>query len=407
MKGQYFLPMILLALFLVTMVFVYYSSTSQITIYQVYSYQPTLADNLAKITSDIKQAYVESIYLGDPNHLTNVITQLEAQASSRGDVLVVSCSNGSEGNFFWLYCSLNLSNGENQALTDFNFTYTVPFKIKTYVDPYFAQETDYFYKGETVYLWISGNNSDHLLVNVYDPYGRIYTNWTGQFENWHWNASFKPSISGNWTIVAEDTNTSKTTSKKIHINVIQITLKTFNSNGTAQTDFYPGETVNVSVWLEDLLGNKPNCSVKIDFTNAIGKQTYSLEGTAKSGFYTGLVKLSPWEIPGNMTITATEHCYWSQDQLNITILSTYWDRFIKIEPPRMYYNRPHTQVFGTTCGYSEWYTSNETNYSIVPFYVENTSTDTALLVNQTTLVIDVPNANISWIHLLGSKRVIS
>ncbi len=406
MKGQYFLPMVLLALFLVTMIFVYYSSTNQVAIYQTYSYKPTLGDKLSKVVSDIKQAYVESIYLGNPSHLDEVITQLTSQAAQRGETLLVSCARGEAGNNFWVACSVNLTSGEDLAKTKFNYTYVVPFNIKTYLDPYFAQETSYFYKGDKVYLWISGNNSDKVAVKVYDPYGIVYTNWTGQFENWHWNASFTPSISGNWTISAEDLNTSQVTTKRIYVNVIQITLKTFNSNGTEQTDFYPGETVNVSVWLKDLYNNQPNCSVKVDFTNAIGKQAYSLEGLAEDGFFTGLVKLSPWEIPGNMTITATEHCYWSQDQINITILGTYWDRFVKIEPPRMYYNKPHTEVFGSTCGYSDWYSSNETSYNIVPFYIENTSSNTNLLINQTTLVIDVPNVNVSWIHFLGSKRVI-
>ncbi len=404
MKGQYFLPMTLLALLLVSLILVYYSSTNQAVTYETYSYNPGLASYLEKARTTIMKSLVDSIYNGDSNEINTTIDAIKENAGRMGNTFNASCTNGENNNTFWVNCTLSLESKDTNLTSRFNYTYTVPFNIRTFSDENYSNETDYFYRGNTVFIWVSGNNSDHINVSIFDPYSRLVKNWTSQLTNWHWEGNFKPSISGNWTIKVEDINTSQTVEKKIYVNIVNLDVKTYNSEGIPQTDFYPGDTIQIKVDLSDIWDNKLNCSVKLSFIDSIGKMAYNIQGETVNGVFTKNLTLDPYEIPGNMTITATEHCHYSQKTISITILGENWTKYIEIVPPRMYYNRNYSNVFGANCGYTDWYTSNQTNYSVVPFYVENKSENKTLLVNQSTLVIDVPNFHITKVHFLGSKE---
>ncbi len=403
MKGQYFLPMVLLALFLVSTLFLYYSNLHTTVSYSSYPKNPRLAPYLENAKSCLIHRYIQGIYSGDTS-LDTTVNELKSKAKTLGMQLNVTCTQGSQNSTFWLNCSLECKDEDQKIETKFNYTYTVPFSIKTFSDPDYINETAYFYKGDQVYIWVSGNNSDWINVTILDPYDGVYTNFTGKLENWHWTGDFKPGISGNWTIVANDMNTTERVSKKIHVNIVDLDVKTFDSQGNPQTDFYPGETVNISVALKDLWERGLNCTVKLSFINALGKMAYNIQGETVNGQMNASVRLSPWEIPGNMSVIATEHCYWSQDRVNITILGINWTKYIEITPPRMKYNRNYSDVFGLGCGYAEWYTENQTNYSEVPFYVEIESQNKTLAIHNSTEVIDVPNVYAIKVHYLGSKR---
>ncbi|GEM_PF-7102629 len=413
MKGQYALPIVLLVMFLVVILYSNYSTQTSTSVYRTYSHKPNLAGDLIRYEKALKLAFVESIYSGGTGQVDQVINELKYDAMKNGNYLTISCADGKNNaqSTFWISCTMNLSSGSDIAISRFNYTYTVPFAIRTFLDSDLSYETDYFVSGDTVYYRVTGHNGDDINITIYDPYNRVFEKKSVSIGNWHYDSSFTPTISGNWTIYVENTTMSggmggepsgETVSKVVHVEIVSMEIDTYDEDGNPQNEFAPGDLVNITVALKDMYDQVINCSIKVAIANALGKLAYQLQGQAENGVFSGTITLSPWEESGNMTITATEHCFYSQAEKNITVTPSTVGRFIKVLPPRMIYNKPHQSVFGSSCGYTEWYSSNETYYGIVPFYVKNETNDT-LLVNQTTVTIDVPNANISWIHFIGSR----
>ncbi len=408
MKGQYALPIVLLVMFLVVILYANYSTQTSASVYQTYLYKPNLAGDLTRYEKSLKEAFVESIYTGGTGQVNQVINKMQSDAEERGNTLDINCNSGHDNNksLFWIYCAMNLSSGSDSATIKFNYTYIVPYEIRTFKDSNLSYETNYFLSGNTVYYRITGHNGDKINVTIYDPYNRTFKEENTSIGNWHRDLDFTPTFSGNWTIQVVNTTggeAGENISKTIYVSTVDMKIKTYDNEGNAQTEFLPGENMNITVTINDLYGNALNCSVKASITNGDGKFAYQLQGQAENGVYSDIIHLSPWEPTGNATIVATEHCIYSQVETNVSIIAPLIGRFIEILPPKMKYNKPHSSVFGDSCGYSDWYPANETHYNIVPFYAENESSNDTLLVNQTTITVDIPNANVSWIHFTGSR----
>ncbi len=320
MRGQYFLPMVLIAMLVMASISMYFASTNQLSAYNIYSYDPFLTSKLTLAKSEIDRAFVEDIYWkGDKSLFNGVINAINNSLKTKDEMMQITYTTSSSGNKFNLNVDeLKILSGDNYARTFYSYSYSVPFTIRTYRDPNRAYETNVFSEGETVYYWITGNNSDTLNVTIFRPSGAIYSNTTVTLLNWHWNSSFQPDAPGDWIIQVNDTTTNETIVKRVYYKTESIIIKTFNQTGQETNTFSVGDLLNVTVYLEDQTGNELNCPVKIAITDSNGKpfagyQNATINGTLSKDF--NLTDISQ----GSMVITATEQCMWYQNETTITV----------------------------------------------------------------------------------------
>ncbi len=319
MKGQYFLPMVLVTMLLMTAIATYFASTNQINAYKTYSYKPYLLNKLVLAKEELVQAFVESVYNGTWSHLENVEQKLKYLAETRDENLTIECTHSSNENTFTLDCGeLRLDSGDDYARTKFTYNYTVPFAIRTFRDKTHAYETDAFNDGETVYLWVTGNNTDTINVTIVRPSGSNFTNVQGKIVNWHWNTSFTPDMLGDWVIKVLDVNTSKSISKTVHYGTTNVLISTY-VNGVQATSVSPGENLTVTVRLKDSGGDPVNCRVMMDAVYPNGKYLASHEGETTNGAISWTFNVPETCPTGNISVSATEQCTWYQNETNVTV----------------------------------------------------------------------------------------
>ncbi len=320
MKGQYFLPMVLVAMLMMVAIAMYFSSTNQISAYKTYSYKPFLANKLVETKLEMVSAFIESIYYENNfDFMNHVLNLMNTSASERAESIKTTYTITQNGSQFTLDVSnLELVSGPDYAKTYFTYKYTVPFQIKTFKDKNRAYQTDVFETGDTVYYWITGNNSDNINVTVYSPSGQIFQNTTAKLVNWHWNSSFTPNAPGDWKIEVIDTNSSQTITKMIHYMTKDIQIKTYKGQ-TETRSFNWGDSLNITVHLTDYKGNNINCPINIIVKSTNGKLFGHYQGIPSNGILSKEFYLSNNLMAGVMNITVTEECTWFQNSTYITL----------------------------------------------------------------------------------------
>lgn len=316
-----------------------------------------------------------------------------------------------------LECELNISWEDANLTTTFTHSYTVLYEIKTYSDANYITEANYFYINDTVYYRITGRDND--IINFTAKYrGNLENTQNHTLSNHHDDGNFIVDKGGVWQLRITNYNTSEIYNKVIYVQQIQIDIETQGEGSAWQPrdSFVPGEQMRIKVNAYDLKGRPVDVPIMIsirreDGTPPVGD--YDEEITiGTDGEYIGEpYTIHQEESADNWTITVTELTYHSSNSTTVEILGSQYGTFIPIPASRMDYNAQHDGTFSATCGYNEWFLSDNQSYNNgsidIPFYCHNQTGSDTVSLNTTTRTIDIPQLHARVIHIIGAEHNIT
>lgn len=370
----------------------------------------TLHTIMSQYQLELMKALEGKVYSGNENFVNLTIEKLEEQANKTKHSLNATCIEGYSNYVFTMNCSITLSSDYENMTRDFVYNYSVPYEIRMYNDSSLSMETNYFERGRNVYYRITGIDNHTITINVSDPANLTQYLKNETLVNWQANGSFSTDFGdtpGLWTINLLDLNNSETFSKTIYMDMVEISIKTYDADWNEQDTFNKNGTVRYKIFVYDRFGLPYEVVVESTILNTLGKDAFLGErGKARNGEFNSSFIIPIQQAAGYMKVIATEHDYFRSVTKDILILDAPYERFLKLTPPRLVYTNTHTSAFAPSCGYTSWYSEVNTSYyngtEDIPFNVSIVDENSTVRVEGTFRVFDSPNVHATQVHIFDS-----
>ncbi len=412
-KGQFFAVALVMMFSTLIGIAYYFSETTQTSLGHALGYK--LTERANSIENSLRSSLKDYAYTRDKSLIDETADKLAAEAEKDGFNASISCESeqtdaeNSKYNYT-LDCNISLSSGDDTINKTLKAKYILTFEIYYFNDSTFSTPTRVFQKGQKPYYMVTGNVSSEVDLYFYNNTGDIYNTATANLSNVNWDTGqFNKSLDKKGTWKVKGNTSQDETEKTFKVGPRDISLNITDESGTERTTFVEGETVNYSINVEDWYNEAVDTEVKAGVRDPSEKQEdYGSEGlTGSDGEYNNSFTFKNNEILGNWTLTATEHDYYTSIARKIELINPYLE-WIKIIP--LPYNANYSNVYNQsqeTCGYTEWYDSNETTHTQnkeVPFYVVNSSTqESTVQVDNSTVVIDSPQVHAKNAYYIAAR----
>jgi hypothetical protein len=360
-----------------------------------------LEADAASYSAELRNALEGRAYSGDSNYVTTAVNRIRSHAESLGRNASLVCSTSTlNENTYQLNCTVVLSSGQRSVTERVDYLYRVPFQVRTFSDADLSEESDYFPAGTTVYYRVTGNNSHDVNVTAHAP-NTIKYNTLHTLANHSANGSFTIGASdptGSWQLDANDTNTTVSTSRNFSYNLVAIAITTQDNTTTPQDTFNRGDTVFYNVTVFPFTTEEVNVVVY----DADGKQTsYGKSGNATAGSFTGNFTLAADQLAGTLNVTATDGIYFQTNYTNITVLAVPYSQQVYVTG---FWTDARSNAFGSSCGYTSWYSSNSTTFSTFTFEVQNSTAGSQVVsVSNQSKTISLPHVKANKLHIISSR----
>ncbi len=399
MRGQFYV-ISLVFIMIVTIGLAYFTTESKELVQQAGIKQELPGQAMiASYSSELQRSLEGGFYNGNKLFYQDMQAELHSRAAENGYNFTSTCQNttvnSSSEN---LKCNLTMSSSSSLLNSSFSYTYAVPFKIRLYADSNLTDESNYFLLGDTVYYRLTTyNNSLDVNVSAYYPDGTMAYTENKTPSNFAANGSFSIGTSdptGNWSVKID--NTLSTSTVFFYVQLVSINVGTYDINNNPQDTFERGDLVKYKVLVT------PAAKVYVDVTANGQARDYGWQSPSSATEHWGNFTISQMESIGNLTVTATEQNYYQSSSTGIIVLKSPYGRYIKLTPPYIRFTNPYADAFGSSCGYTTWYSNNSTNYSGVPFSVENSTGDAVVRVDGNMQTVSTPHVYARRVHIIAS-----
>lgn len=409
MKGQFYILAMVFIVSVAVGIAYFTAETKQLEQQSKTQTESAMQGILDSAVAGLKGAVDDEIYSGysyDGDDYCDacytVEAQLEQSALERGYTLYITdpddalgyCAFYNDGgDAGTLSCNLTITNGEDTLATSFTHTYAVPFEIRLYKDENHTEESDYFLLDSTAYYRLTSPNGLETNFSYYYPDGTMAGTWNNTPANYFADGSFyiySWDPIGNWSAAIGDTVDSY--SRPFYVQVASVSIATYDGNDNPRNLFERGELVKYVVDVA------PAANVAVDVTsNGQPREQYGWQSAESAAQHESNFTIAGTESIGNLTLTATEGNYFQSNTTSITVIEafgTYY--FVDIV-----FTNPYADAFATACGYTTWYTNENTTFGAVPFVVGTTG-NAVKRINAETGVATLPQVYASKVHIISS-----